>query len=47
MLPEVRDRLVAAAGEITPGSTEQFAALLARERTRYEKLIREARITPD
>ena len=47
MLPEVRDRLLAAGGEITPGSTEQFAALLTRERVRYEKLIREARITPD
>ena len=47
MLPEVRDRLLAAGGEITPGSTEQFAALLTRERVRYEKFIREARITPD
>jgi tripartite-type tricarboxylate transporter receptor subunit TctC len=44
---EVRDRLVASGGEVTPGSTEQFAALLTRERMRYEKLIREAKITPD
>ena len=46
-LPEVKDRLVAAGGEVTPGSIEQFAALLARERVRYEKLIRDARIQPD
>jgi tripartite-type tricarboxylate transporter receptor subunit TctC len=46
-LPEVRERLVAAGGEVTPGSVEQFAALLASERARYEKLIRDARIQPD
>ena len=39
--------LGAAGGEVTPGSIEQFAALLARERVRYEKLIRDARIQPD
>jgi tripartite-type tricarboxylate transporter receptor subunit TctC len=46
-LPEVRERLVAAGGEVTPGPTEQFTSLLSRERARYEKLIREARIQPD
>ena len=46
-LPEVRDRLIAAGGEVTPGPSEQFAALLSREKARYEKLIREARIQPD
>ena len=46
-LIDVGDRLVAAGGEVTPGSIEQFAALLARERVRYEKLIRDARIQPD
>ena len=46
-LPEVRDRLIASGGEVTPGPTEQFAALLTREKARYEKLIREARIQPD
>jgi len=45
--PEVSERLVASGGEVTPGSTAQFAALLASERARYEKLIREARIQPD
>ena len=46
-LPEVRDRLVASGGEVTPGPTAQFAALLASERARYEKLIRDAQIKPD
>jgi len=46
-LPEVKERLVAAGGEVLPGPTERFAALLASERARYERLIREARITPD
>lgn len=45
--PEVRERLSAAGGEVTPGSTAMFAALLASERLRYQKLIREARIQPD
>ncbi|MEF7616991.1 tripartite tricarboxylate transporter substrate binding protein [Aquincola sp. MAHUQ-54] len=44
---EVRERLTAAGGEVTPGSTAMFAALLASEKQRYEKLIREARIQPD
>jgi tripartite-type tricarboxylate transporter receptor subunit TctC len=45
--PEVRDRLNNAGGEVLPGPTEAFAKLLASEKTRYEKLIREARIQPD
>lgn len=46
-LTEVRERLVASGGEVTPGPIAQFAALLANERARYEKLIRDARIQPD
>lgn len=46
-LPEVRDRVLAAGGEVLPGSVELFSSLLNRERARYEKLIREARIQPD
>lgn len=46
-LPEVRDRLSGAGGEVLPGPTAQFANLLASERARYDKLIREARIQPD
>ena len=45
--PEVRDRLAAAGGEALPGSVERFAAMLGSEKTRYEKLIRDARIQPD
>ena len=44
---EVKQRLSAAGGELLPGSTEAFATLLASERTRYERLIRAARIQPD
>ncbi len=45
--PEVRERLANAGGEVLPGPVEQFASLLASERARYEKLIRDARIQPD
>ncbi len=45
--PEVRDRLVNAGGEVLPGPVERFASLLASERLRYDRLIREARIQPD
>ena len=45
--PAVRQRLESAGGEVTPGSTARFAALLASEQQRYEKLIRAARIQPD
>jgi tripartite-type tricarboxylate transporter receptor subunit TctC len=45
--PEVKDRLVNAGGEVLPGPVERFAALLASEKVRYEKLIRDARIQPD
>ena len=44
---EVRDRLTGAGGEVLPGPVDRFTALLASERARYEKLIREARIQPD
>jgi tripartite-type tricarboxylate transporter receptor subunit TctC len=44
---EVKGRLAAAGGEVLPGTTEQFAALLNAERARYDKLIREAGIRPD
>lgn len=45
--PEVRERLVNAGGEVQPGPTERLTALIASERARYEKLIREAGIKPD
>jgi tripartite-type tricarboxylate transporter receptor subunit TctC len=44
---DMTQRLSAAGGEVLPGSSEMFAALLASEKARYEKLVREARIQPD
>jgi tripartite-type tricarboxylate transporter receptor subunit TctC len=44
---EIRERLARAGGEVLPGPMERFAALLASERARYDKLIRDARIKPD
>jgi len=44
---DVRGRLAAAGGEVLPGAADRFAALLAAERARYEKLIRDAKIQPD
>lgn len=44
---DVRRRLVTAGGEVLPGGTDQFAALLHSERARYERLIRDAKIQPD
>jgi hypothetical protein len=34
-------------GEVIPGSSAQFGALIRSERVRYEKLVREANIKPD
>jgi tripartite-type tricarboxylate transporter receptor subunit TctC len=45
--PEVRERLASAGGEVLPGSSAQFGALIRSERQRYEKLVREANIKPD
>ncbi len=44
---EVKARMTAVGGEVTPGTTEQFAALIRAERVRYAKLVREAGIKPD
>ncbi len=44
---DVKGRLAAAGGEVLPGTTNRFTALLDAERIRYEKLIRDARILPD
>jgi tripartite-type tricarboxylate transporter receptor subunit TctC len=44
---DVKGRLAAAGGEVLPGPVDRFAALLTTERTRYEKLIRDAKILPD
>lgn len=44
---EVRDRMAAVGGQITPGTSADFGKLIHSERQRYEKLVREAGITPD
>jgi tripartite-type tricarboxylate transporter receptor subunit TctC len=44
---EVRERLAAAGGEVLPGSIDQFAAMIRSERTRYDRLVRDANIKPD
>jgi len=44
---EVKSRLTSAGGEVLPGPVDRFTALLNAERSRYEKLIREAKIQPD
>lgn len=45
--PDVIERIASVGGEVTPGTTEQFGALINSERSRYEKLIREAKLKPD
>jgi tripartite-type tricarboxylate transporter receptor subunit TctC len=45
--PEVRDRLTNAGGEVLPGPVDRLTSLLASERARYDKLIRDAQIKPD
>ncbi|MFT3813180.1 MAG: tripartite tricarboxylate transporter substrate binding protein [Acidovorax sp.] len=45
--PEMRQRMAAVGGEVSPGPREQFAALLHSERLRYEKLVKETGIKPD
>jgi tripartite-type tricarboxylate transporter receptor subunit TctC len=44
---EVRNRLVSAGGEVLPGPVDRATRLVADERARYEKLIRDERIKPD
>jgi len=44
---EVRDRMSQVGGEVIPGNSAQFGALIRSERVRYEKLVREANIKPD
>jgi len=44
---EMRQRMAAVGGEVSPGSRKQFAALIHDERQRYAKLVRETGIKPD
>ena len=45
--PEVRQRMSAVGGEVTPGSSAQFAQLIRSERQRYQKLVEDTGIKPD
>jgi tripartite-type tricarboxylate transporter receptor subunit TctC len=45
--PEMKERLAAVGGEVTPGPQAAFVAHLKAEHNRYERLIRAANITPD
>lgn len=44
---DVKERIAAVGGEVTPGSTEMFKKLIHSERMRYEKLVHDAGIKPD
>ena len=44
---EVRERMTGVGGEVTPGSSAQFAALVRSERERYVKLVKDTGIKPD
>ena len=45
--PLVRERMTAVGGEVLPGTSEMFGALIRSEHVRYTKLVREAHIKPD
>jgi tripartite-type tricarboxylate transporter receptor subunit TctC len=44
---EVRARMTAVGGEVEPGTSEHFGALIHAERVRYAKLVKDANIKPD
>lgn len=44
---EVKNKLSAVGGEVTPGTTADFAKLIHDERVRYEKLVSDAQIRAD
>lgn len=45
--PEVRERLTAVGGDVTPAGSTHFAALVRSERQRYDKLVQDTGIKPD
>jgi hypothetical protein len=45
--PKLAPRLAAEGAEPTPGTPEQFAALIAAERARWGALVLRAKVTPD
>ena len=44
---DVRDRMTQVGGEVVPGSSDMFTALIHSEHLRYAKLVKEANIKPD
>lgn len=46
-MPEVRDKIAGAGGEVLPGAPELLKTLIASEQMRYAKVIKEAGIKPD
>jgi tripartite-type tricarboxylate transporter receptor subunit TctC len=46
-LPEVRDKLTALGFEISPGTPQEFGALIRREMTKVAKVVKEAGIRAD
>ena len=45
--PETRQKLLDAGANVTPLSTEQFAAFVAAESAKYERIIRETGVKPE
>lgn len=45
--PQTRQKLLDAGANVVPLSTEQFAAFVQAERTKYERIIRETGVKPD
>jgi tripartite-type tricarboxylate transporter receptor subunit TctC len=45
--PETRQKLLDAGANVTPISTEQFAAFVAAESAKYERIIRETGVKPE
>ena len=45
--PETRQKLLDAGANVTPLSTEQFAAFVTAERAKYERIIRETGVKPE
>ena len=45
--PATRQKLLDAGANVTPLSTEQFAAFVAAESAKYERIIRETGVKPE
>jgi tripartite-type tricarboxylate transporter receptor subunit TctC len=46
-LPEVRDKLTALGFEVSPGTPQEFGAMIRREMTKVAKVVKEAGIRAD